>query len=782
MAAARVGDIVLENAKARFVLRTGLHGHAIVGLPGGNLIDAVLVGTDGKQRGVDGLREWVPTVGFYLVSPDQITIVAAGESGEARVRVAGPLVPFALIHELFQPDMPLATVVHEYVLRPDQTALEIRTTVTPQDGKPLDAIIGDVTFWGGDLALYLPGAGEDSLTSGIKPSLIAFAPIHADELSVPAAAGFDGPISILNTSGIQGFLQPSEPVPAAGRTIVRRLAVGGEGRQDLAAAMAAAQGASAALGTVQGTVAGMWPGVEVEILDAKGGPLTRCRPDAAGAFSCQVPETAVAMRAQWLGNGNGELGGAGQLAAGAAKTIAIQAGLTVKADLTAPQPGRLAVDVRDGGGQPVAFRLVATPVDPADLGSRTWYDTDGKAAFLLPAGTWDVWLHHGPEWSEHHVKVTLQAGQEFKLEAKLEHVVDTDGWIACDMHVHAEHSADSTVPNRHRLQNAVAEGLDYVVATDHDFVTDYTPWLVAAGLQGQLTVASGVEVSTLNLGHFNTWPLKADPTLSGNGAIAWFGKKAEDLLAAMHGNDPLRVVQSNHPRGSQSYFDGIELDAKTDPKLLNFDAVELINSKRIDDTTQVLADWFGMQARGIRVTGVANSDTHSLSSGAGGSRTWIYVGKDAAGAWRDKQGKFTAAEADVALKAGRAVASTGPLLVLEIEGEGGAKAAIGETLKALTGKLTVRATVQAPVWMPLGTIELYRNGKLIHTEPVEATPVVAGRRLAVVTQAAEAGQDAWWLAIHKPGAQPATPGQQRPVWAITNPVLIDGNGDGKVAP
>ena len=782
MAAARVGDIVLENAKARFVIRAGPHGHAIVGLTGGNVIDAVLVGADGKQRGVDGLREWVPTVGFHLVRPDEVTIVAAGGS-EARVRVTGPLVPFPLIYELLAPDLPLATVVHEYVLRPDETALEIRTTVTPQNGQPLDGIIGDVTFWGGDLALYLPGSGEGALPSGVQPTLIAYVPVHAEELTVPVAAAFEGPISILNTSGIQAFLQTPGPVPAAGRTIVRRLAVGGNGRQDLAAAMAAARGPGSALGTVQGTVAGMWPGVEVEILDGQGGPLTRCRPGATGAFECQVPVTAVAARAQWLGNGNGELGGAGQLAAVQATPIAIQAGQSVTADLTAPQPGRLDVEALDGAGQPVPFKLVAYPVDPANAGSRTWFDTDGKATFLLPAGTWDLWLHHGPEWSEHHAKMTLQAGQVTKLAAKLEHVVETDGWLACDMHVHAEHSSDSTVPNSLRLRNAVAEALDYVVATDHDFVTDYKPWLIAAGLQDQLTVASGVEVSTLHLGHFNAWPLVADPKLAGNGAVAWFGKKPEALLADMHGGDPLRVVQSNHPRGSQSYFDGIELDTKTtDVKLLDFDAVELINAKRMSDIPEVLADWFGLQARGIRITGTGNSDTHTLSAGIGGARTWIYVGKDAAGAWLDKQGKFTAAQADAALKAGRAVATTGPLLVLEIEGAGGAKAAIGDTLKATTGTLTVRATVQAPAWMPLGSIELYRNGKLVHTEAAATTPIVAGRRLAVVTQTSEAGQDAWWVAIHKPGASPAAPSQNQPLWAITNPVFVDGDGDGKVAP
>ena len=79
--------------------------------------------------------------------------------------------------------------------------------------------------------------------------------------------------------------------------------------------------------------------------------------------------------------------------------------------------------------------------------------------------------------------------------------------------------------------------------------------------------------------------------------------------------------------------------------------------------------------------------------------------------------------------------------------------------------------MQAPEWMPLGSIEIYRNGELVHTEQVKATAVEAGRRKVSVTFKAPVQAEGWWLALHRPGDAPATPLMGRPVWAVTNPAF-----------
>ncbi len=778
MAAARVGDLVLENARARFVVRKGPHGHAMAGLLGGNVVDAVALDTKGAQIGVDQLFEWIAAAGFYLVSPEQIEVTHDGSGKDADgpvaiVRVKGKLAPFPVVLAALPLEPPAATVQHEYLLRPDSTRLEIRTTIVPTTKQQETIMVADIGLWGGAVEVYRPGKGDghNTLPTPTMLQTIGLAPIDRDPLTLPCAVGFMGSVSSFDAGAIQAFVQTDSKVPAEGRAFRRFLVAGGDDGPDLASAMATAgEPLGQVFGTLKGTIAGMRAGVEVEILGPKSAPLTRCRPDAAGAYRCRVPTTAAAVRTIWIGNGNSQAGGAGQTADAAGKAFTVAAGAEASLDLTAPPAATLQVKVKDSAGVGLPFQLIAQPQgDIAAAGSRTFVDADGDATFELPAGAWKVWLHHGPEFSVHEAEVAVAAGKATSVDATLLRVLETDGWIAGDFHIHAEHSVDSNVPNRQRLVDAAAAGIEYAVATDHDFVTDYAPFLQETGLVGRLTVASGVEVSTIALGHHNTWPVAPQPDVAGNGAPAWFGKPAKDLQTLLRGGDPKRVVQVNHPRGAQSYFEGIGLGPKTDVAELAFDAIELLNGKRMGDTEAVLADWFALLTRGLSITVTANSDTHSLSAGTGGVRTYVWVGKDGAGKGRDVQGVFTAAQADEALRKGRAVASAGPLLELELDA-GGPKAGIGEALITAKTEMTVRARLQAPDWMPLGTLELYRDGALVHKVEVTGTPVAKGRRLAVVEFAAKPKTSGWWVALHRPKGKGSNPVVSDEPWATTNPV------------
>jgi len=776
MAAAQVGDLVLENSVARFVIRKRAEGEAVVGLVGGNVIDAVRVAPDGKQIGVDSLREWVPIVAMYLVKPDKIEVTKDGKDGTAIVRVSGALTPFPTVFAFLSLDPPDATVAHEYRLGPDSTALEIRTIITPTKGKLDSPLVGDATFWGGQLGIYFPGSGDED--SGISPTgtakFFGMAPMRADPLLVPAAVGFAREVSSFNAGGILAFIQPKGVVTDKGGTIIRHLVVGGDGKPQLAAAMAAASKLSGAKnGTLEGTVSGMWAGVEVELVDAKDKPLSRCMPDAKGAFTCPAPATTRGARALWIGNGAGQGGGPAQV--GKVVKVKVDAGKNATVKLDAPQPAKLTIAARSAAGDKIPFQVRLLPGPGMKSGDRVFVDGDGDATFLLPAGAWTAWLYHGPEWSIHSETVTLVAGKEAKISATLNHVVDTTGWIAADTHIHAEHSSDSDIPNRERVLDAVAVSLDYAVATDHDYVTDYTPFLKAAGIEGKITVASGVEVSTAKYGHHGVWPITIDRQKSGNNAPQWHEKDGAGLVDAMRGGDSKRIWQVNHPRGSQSYFDGVDYTpkdaAKVDKKLLSFDAVELINSKRMDDTEEVLVDWFGLLENGYKPTAVATSDTHSLSAGVGSARTWIWIGKGKDGKGLDRQGKFTAAQADAALKAGKAVASTGPLMVLELMA-GEATRTVGETLKGAKGNVTARVTITAPAWMPLGKVTIFRNGTEVHSAKLGQIPPKGGIRMVATSISAKAAVKAgWWTAVLRPAEQAGNPPvQRRPVYAISNPV------------
>ena len=782
MVAARTEDVVLENARARFVLRVGPEGEAIAGTFGAHIVDAVLLDGSGEAASVDGLREWVPLIDMHTVRPTDVELDEDEATGAAVVRVEGDLVPFEVVHGFVSLPKPAVAVVQEFRLAPDTTALELNTIIKATDGAATP-LVADATFWSGGLGLFEPAQEGPLAWFGIARS-------HARPDLAPAAIGFPKSVSTLDAGGILAFLHPTELVDDEGLTIKRWLVLGARADGGLAAAFdRVAALREEAFGRVSGQVSGFEaagtdaaPGLHaglspdntvLELLSDAGGPLARCDIQSDASFDCPAPAGTRGLRVRWLGNGDGQAGEGGQLGAitdvpAAGDGLPDASGLAV----SAPSPARLLVRVEDELGAKLPYQLVAVPTgELAGAGTRWFSDADGQGAYLLPAGTWDCWLHHGPEWSMHHASVDVAVGVPVELSATLAHVVDTDGWISADTHIHGEHSSDSDVPSRERLLDAIAVGIDYAVATDHDHVTDHAPLLAEMGLSDKLTVAPGVEVSTAQFGHHNTWPLVPDPDKSGNGAVRWYGVDAADLLVAMRAGDPMRVLQSNHPRGSQSYFEGIDFGPDTDPAELAFDAIEVLNGKRIDDAEEVIADMHVMLGRGMPKAAMGTSDSHSVSSNLGNARTFIRLEPATDGSPRDLQGQFSAAEADAAIRAHRTVASTGPFLRPTLEG-GGQTAHVGDTLDTSGGvaEVTFKVHVQAPEWMPMGILTVYRDGAVVLQEDLSETAAMSGLKVAerTITEPASSAAS-WWQAVirHKPGV-PRPPIQKRETWAVTS--------------
>ena len=278
----------------------------------------------------------------------------------------------------------------------------------------------------------------------------------------------------------------------------------------------------------------------------------------------------------------------------------------------------------------------------------------------------------------------------------------------------------------------------------------------------------------MKTGHFNVWPITAGP----EGAVAWYQLGPEALLDAVRGDDGARVVQCNHPRFEAfSYFKTIGFDAmKTDKKLLRCDLMELINGNSHAETPEVLQDWLGLLSRGIRITATGVSDCHGTSDYIGNARTWVYLGD--AGAEALCTGG--AAPIDAALVAGRAVASAGPMLTVKVS-RGAASAGIGELLPAGAGDATVQVSLAAAQWLPLGTVQVYAGTSKVLTKALNAVPAKDGaRHLAFDLPLQASPTDTFVVAVHVPAAgADAWPGVHLPAWALTNPVLIDGDGDGK---
>jgi hypothetical protein len=96
---------------------------------------------------------------------------------------------------------------------------------------------------------------------------------------------------------------------------------------------------------------------------------------------------------------------------------------------------------------------------------------------------------------------------------------------------------------RTRALSFAAEGVENVVATDHDAITDLTPTITANGLGSFLGSTIGEEITSFDYGHYNAYPQGEDPTRVSNGSTDWGGAAPAGLDFPAYGNHPLTPAQ-----------------------------------------------------------------------------------------------------------------------------------------------------------------------------------------------------------------------------------------------
>ena len=450
-----------------------------------------------------------------------------------------------------------------------------------------------------------------------------------------------------------------------------------------------------------------------------------------------------------------------------------------------PGRGRLAFEVRDAAtGQliPARLTLVGTgfTVDPmlgdgalgvvvghTLLADNTIRTLDGTGELDVPPGAYDVHVTRGPEWSRYLVHVDTGATTGATVHAELSHVIDPAGWLSGDFHVHAEPSYDSDVPLTSRALEFVAEGVDLIVATDHNQVTDYAPAITSLGLGDALASLIGDEISTDSWGHFGAYPLGADAIGTGYGEAWKTGADGATVLAGVRRDHPDALVQANHPRrDGQGFFTIAGFDRERvdggEGFSTDFDTIELLNGRDAAHFDDVLADWFALLDHGIVKTAMGNSDSHRLNQLAGYPRTYVR----AAGIYA----------VPAAVKLNRAFLTTGPLLELTSSGGG-----IGDVVRAQTDHLDVSVRVLAAPWIRLDTATLYVDGVVVKEWTLPATEAV--ERLAA-TETIDVPRDAY-VVLRADGTESMGPvvgnvvrGEILPL-AVTNPLFVDRDGDGK---
>lgn len=349
-------------------------------------------------------------------------------------------------------------------------------------------------------------------------------------------------------------------------------------------------------------------GLSVVLQDDKGNYVTQATTRKGGVWTAPVPAgkyTGYALdRVRSVAKYEGE--------------VEVSEGGSAAMNFTVQRPGELSVAITDERGQalPAKVSVVGvyendTALEPrrffydlkigermrqtdllpdSDPASRQYMEkffyANGSGGRQLRPGKYTVYASRGIEYDLQKQEVEIIAGKTTTIGFKLTKVVDTPGWISADFHVHSIKSVDSEMGLEARVTSFAVEGVDLVVSTDHNYVADYGPTIEALGLDDWLASSVGLELTTLEMGHFNAFPLLLQPGPVQHGSFRWFYRPPGELFAQLRalGTDPQKtVVQVNHPRDTiLGYFNAFNISAYTGEPLPAYSAVSVDTKNQPD--------------------------------------------------------------------------------------------------------------------------------------------------------------------------------------------------------
>jgi hypothetical protein len=387
--------------------------------------------------------------------------------------------------------------------------------------------------------------------------------------------------------------------------------------------------------------------------------------------------------------------------------------------------------VRDERGRPLPSKLAlfkdgrADPLFP-DLGGldgadRFVWTGNGQIERELAEGSYELLVSAGPERDIYRGSLKLAAKRREHRDVVLRRVLATPGLISADLHLHQAPSVDADLSLEARLIATAAEGVEFAVASDHYAVTDFAPALAgllrSGALSRPLVTVPGTEVSTVGnrFGHFNVFPIAADQN------VEYENTTPERLFASARRASPRGILQVNHPRHDPrlGYFIAYEFDRSTGRARAgfdaSFDAVEVFNGFHVQDagfTEGILRDFMRLLASGRHYVATGSSDSHQLAFlDPGLPRTLIAYG----GADDDADATAPPARVLDALKAGRAIVTSGPVIEATVSGAGP-----GETAHHVGKQAQLRIRVRAAPWVSTKTLSVLEgpSGNLLYRLPI----------------------------------------------------------------
>jgi hypothetical protein len=376
-----------------------------------------------------------------------------------------------------------------------------------------------------------------------------------------------------------------------------------------------------------------------------------------------------------------------------------------------PIPSRVTVTDENGSLHPVAV----APNDLLAVRAGVIYTGNGSAEFSLPAGRYTVFAGRGFEYSLARVDFDLRADETATHTLSIHREVPTDGYVACDTHVHTlTFSGHGDASIEERMVTIAGEGIELPIATDHNIHIDYAPYARELNLNDYFTPVIGNEFTT-PVGHFNVFPILAGADVPDHNHTSW--QSAFDKVFTTPG---VEVAVLNHARDLHSGVRPFGPDHFNDAAGISLDgwpyrmrAMEVVNSAAIQtDGLQLFRDWMTLLNAGYSVTPIGGSDSHDVARHfVGQGRTYIRCADDDAG-------HIDVAAAVDSLLAGRVMVAYGLLAELTVDHE----FTSGDTAPVAGDEFSAGIRVLGPHWANVERIQLYANGELIEDRAIERLP------------------------------------------------------------
>jgi len=293
-------------------------------------------------------------------------------------------------------------------------------------------------------------------------------------------------------------------------------------------------------------------------------------------------------------------------------------------------------------------------------------------------------------------KVTIKSGQK-NLELKINRWKDlrSQGWVTADTHVHFMSPQTAWLEGQ-------AEGINVVNLLASQWgrmftnVGDYTGRVGV--VEDDTIVYVGTENRNHMLGHMSmlgTKGLPVYPMCCGGPAESWMGDP--DFLTMTE------WALENKRKGGVVIRPHYPFHGHTeDPVSILKGLVDALEIRGFRDKDFPMQEWYRYLNCGYRVAVVGGTDKMGANTVLGGLRTYTKLNPNR---------PFTYENWAKAIRAGRTISTTGPLMDLSVEGRG-----IGDTIGMSAAGGTVEIHALAESLWSFGKLEIVHNGQVVASQ------------------------------------------------------------------